>query len=137
MVAPSSANVSRRTPGPSGGRKRVSVPGDAGRESGEGAFCVVPRPRRFRQRDPDSFFAMHVSDPEVAARLGVHFSRQFHFWRYSESHPGKYEHATARVDACREAGIDVMMCLDYREPGWLKPATREDGIVAFRLPVRG
>lgn len=100
----------------------------AGGETAEGAFGVVPRPRRFRQRDADSFFAMHVSDPEVAARLGVHFSRHFHFWRYTESQAGQYKHAIDYVDACLAAGIDVMMCLDYREPGWLKPPTRENGL---------
>ena len=117
-------DLSVEPPGPGYFPVVVKVAGEAG----EGAFGVVNRPRRFRQRDADSFFAMHVSDPEAAARLGVHYSRHFHFWRYTESQPGRYQHATGYVDACLAAGIDVMMCLDYREPSWLKPPVRENGL---------
>ena len=106
----------------------VTIGAEQETEPYEAAFAVVPKPRRYRQRAADSFFAMHVSDPEVAARLGVHFSRYFHFWRYTESHPGSYSHASDFVKACLDAGIDVMMCLDYREPGWLKPKTLSNGL---------
>ena len=115
-------------PGPGYFPVVVSVGDGLEKETIEAAFAIVPKPERYRQRDPNSFFAMHVDDPEVAARLGVHFSRRFHFWRYTETHPKRYSHASEYVDDCLAAGIDVMMCLDYREPSWLEPKTLASGL---------
>ena len=123
-----SIDLSVETPGPGFFSVVATIGKDTEKETGEGAFGVVRKPERFRQRDADSFFAMHVSDPEIAARIGVHFTRYFHFWRYTESRQGRYTHATDYVAGCLAAGIDVMMCLDYREPSWLKPRTQPNGL---------
>ncbi len=115
------------SPGPGYFYVSVTVGDGTAEEKGEGAFGVVPRPLRYAQRDPQSFFGMSC-DPISAARIGVHWSRRFHFWKYSEYHQGAYTYATDHVKKCLAAGIDVMMLLDYREPGWLDPKTGEDGL---------
>jgi len=107
---------------------RVSVGEGAAREQGEGAFGLVHRPLRYRQRDPDSFFAMHTADSDISARIGVHWYRYYHKWRWGEYHEGVYEQPSERLQACLNAGIDIMMCLNYQEPAWLKPRTGPDGL---------
>jgi len=116
------------SPGPGYFRVLVHVGDGALLEKGEGAFGVVPKPLRFGRRDPQSFFGMTLYDPASAARIGVHWHRHFHFWRYTEYNQGRYKHATEVIKRCLEAGIDVMMLLDYREPRWLKPKTGGDGL---------
>ena len=116
------------SPGPGYFHVSVTVGDGTAQEKDEGAFGVVPRPLRYGQRDPQSFFGMTVSNPTLAARIGVHWERYFHFWKYREYHPGEYTHVTDHVKDCLAAGIDVMMLLDYREPGWLRPKTDEEGL---------
>ena len=122
-------DMSLDTPDPGYFPVKVTIGEGAQQEHALGAFAVVPRPVRYGQHDPDSFFAMHVNaDPWIAARIGVHWSRHFHFWRYTESQQGVYTHNVDYLKQCMEAGIDVMWLLDYREPAWLKPKTGPDGL---------
>ena len=120
--------LSLDSPGPGYFHVSAEIGDGTANERSDGAFGVAHRPVRYGQRDADSFFAMHVSDPLAAARIGVHWSRCFNFWKYSESSRGRYGHRGDYVKACLEAGIDVMMCLDYREPSWLKPKTDAQGL---------
>ncbi|MBT3381785.1 MAG: hypothetical protein HN742_05560 [Lentisphaerae bacterium] len=125
--APETVSLEMASPGPGYFHVRVEV-GSQTVERGEGTFGVVPKPLRFLQRDPESFFGMHSVIPDIAARIGVHWFRYYHFWRYRELHKGLRTNAVDRLQGCRDAGIDTMMCLDYREPSWLKPPTGPDGL---------
>lgn len=122
------AVLSLDSPGPGYYHVRVSVGEGALQEHGEGAFGVVPRPLRYRQRDPESFFGMHSADPAISPRLGVHWFRYYQQWRWREYHQGQYDHPTERLQQCVDAGIDILMCLVYQEPRWLKPRTKPDGL---------
>ena len=125
---PMTVDLSCASPGPGHFHVRVAVGAGRSAEKDEGAFGVVPRPLRYRERDPESFFGMHSVDPDIAPRIGVHWYRYYHMWRYRELHRGMYSHVTEELQRCVHAGIDVMMCLDYREPSWLKPRTGSDGL---------
>ncbi|MBT3381743.1 MAG: hypothetical protein HN742_20035 [Lentisphaerae bacterium] len=126
--APEALEFTVANPGPGYFHVQVQVAHDTV-EHGEGAFGVVNEPLRYLQRDPESFFGMHSVIPDVAARIGVHWFRYYHFWRWRERQKGKRTDAIEKLQQCRDAGIDTMMCLEYREPGWLKSiAIGPDGL---------
>jgi len=124
---PETLTLSPDSLGPGYFHVRVSV-GDRRQGRGEGAFGVVPRPLRYGERDPASFFGMHSVKPDIAARIGVHWYRHYRVWRWGELHEGDYNYATELLQRCLDAGIDAMMCLDYQEPGWLKARTGPEGL---------
>lgn len=126
--APETANLPVEAPGHGYFHVQVTVGTGPSAEHGEGAFGVVPRPLRYREGDPDSFFGMHSVTPDIAARIGVHWYRYYRNWKYAELHRGMIDSVAERLQRCVDGGIDIMMCLNYREPSWLKLRTGPDGL---------
>jgi len=130
-----SENIEWEIPNPGSGFYRVdlTVQSDGRREQFHGAFGVVPRPRRFLQRDPESFFGMHsLASGEAAARIGVHWVRSWVMWRFYEYEPGVYP--SFDFSSYLQSGIDVLLSLDtmgfhtIKTPAWFTDFLDEEGL---------
>lgn len=101
----------------------------------EGGIAVVPRPARFGQDDPDSFFGLHVSEPAAAARIGVKWTRVFRQWWWVESSKGRYWWPDElSIDGARAQGMRILLTLDAGPPSWAKKELLGEGEALWPFP---
>jgi hypothetical protein len=100
--------------------------GDAVVGSGEGAFGVVEKlPNYGPDKDPESFFGLHVNDAPAAARIGVKWDRPQRAWWWGEARPKDYLWPDTSLDQGAAYGMGVMMTLHYGPPNWAKKLAGE------------
>jgi hypothetical protein len=94
--------------------------------SGEGAFGIVEKlPNYGPEKDPESYFGMHINNVPAAARIGVKWDRPQRAWWWGEARRKDYLWPDTNMDLAPQYGIGVMMTLHYGPPSWAKKLAGE------------